>query len=128
MCIRDREHDAELAPHAVHLAVVHAGDVLAVEQHLAAVRTVRAEQDLQQRRLAAARGAEDAQVAARPRPERDALQHRLAAEGLPHVAALDDRVHGRHGCTSNQLTITAESTASATTSITIETTTATMML
>src|SRR6185436_5862849 len=80
--------------------------------HLARVRFQGPDHDAEQRRLAAARGAEDHEGLALLDREADVVQGDLLAEGLPDVADLDER----HQSTACMKAATSPSTTISSTS------------
>ena len=79
------EQHTELGHASLGVAVAHG---LAVDPHLARVRSHQADGDLQGDRLALARAADDHQRAADGHVQAHPVQHRAALEALGHVAQL----------------------------------------
>src|SRR5213075_1379981 len=87
------EEHAELPARVLHLILRGLRDVRPVKNHLARVGVLRADHDAQERRLAAARGAQDDERLALLDGEADVVERDLLPEGLAHVADLDEGAH-----------------------------------
>ena len=86
------EHDPELAPVRAEL---DRAQVDPVDAHGALVRVVEARDQLRERRLAAARLADEREAAARRHAQVDPVQHRLVAVGEGDVVDLEQAVDPR---------------------------------
>ncbi|MNY27226.1 hypothetical protein D3C86_1611220 [compost metagenome] len=86
------EQHPELLADLVEVLLLELGQVLAVHQDPALVRLEEADQELDEDRLAGARGADDDGRLAALDAQRHVIQHLLLAEGLVDVAELDDAV------------------------------------
>ena len=106
--VKELEDEADLlAAQLRERVLAESGDVGAVDQDLAGARRVEAGDQPEQRRLAAARGADDGQEAAGGNREIERMQNRqwtaAALDRLRYAAQLDHRSLSRTGSSARQI-------------------------